>query len=304
MPRGSFNPAHSIVYFGGHFRPLNQCHVHPLTHALHYGTGVFEGIRGYWDDSHGQLFLFRAEDHFRRWRANARLLDLEPPLTARELCELAAEVVRRNKLHQDVYIRPLIYHSRIGIGVAFGNDEDSEFMIAAVPWSGYLDHRPGLHVCVSSWRRVSDNAIPSRAKLCGAYVNSALASRDARRAGFQDAILLNESGTVAEGSAFNIFLVRGHSLITPANTENILEGITRDTVLKLAAELKLQTEVRPVGRSELYVADEIFFTGTAPEVAAVTEVDHRPIGYGKPGKITSLNSWCYPVFVPRSRQAA
>lgn len=318
MAKQSLDSAHTLAYFEGRFRPLSQCHIHPLTHAFHYGTGVFEGIRGYWEESREQLYLFRAEDHFRRWRANARILDLEPPLTARELCELTAELIRKNKFRQDIYVRPLIYHSQVGVGVAFTGEGD--FLLAAVPFGVYLDSRQGLRVGVSSWRRLSDNAIPSRAKICGAYVNSALAARDARRQGYQDAILLNESGRVSEGSGFNIFLVRGDCLITPSTTENILEGITRDTVLKLSKEMNLNVEIRPVGRSELYVADEIFFTGTALEIAPVVEVDNRPIGYGKLGKVTAelqrlyrevvhgrteaFNSWCYPVFVTRSRQVA
>lgn len=319
MSKVTLNSARLIAYFQGRFRPLSQCRIHPLTHALHYGTGVFEGIRGYWSEAAEQLYLFRAEDHYRRWRANARLLDLEPPLTARELCELTAELVRRNHFRQNIYVRPLIYHSRVGIGVAY--NQQSDFLLAAVPFGQYLDSRQGLRVGVSSWRRVSDNAIPGRAKICGSYVNSALAARDARRAGYQDAILLNECGTVAEGSAFNLFLLRGGCLITPASTENILEGITRDTVIKLAQQqLKLPLEVRPVARTELYIADEVFLTGTALEVAPVVEIDGRPVAHGKPGKVAGelqrlyreavlgqlpqYSSWCYPVFISRSRRVA
>lgn len=319
MPKSLFDPERVVVYFQGKFRPLAQCRIHPLTHAFQYGTGVFEGIRGYWEETAGQLFLFRVEDHYRRWRSNARLLDLEPSLTARELCELTAELIRVNRFRQDVYVRPLIYHSKIGIGVAY--DQEADFMIAALPFSGYLDSHRGLRVSVSSWRRVSDNAIPSRAKICGAYVNSALATREARRTGFQDAILLNESGSVSEGPGFNIFLVRGGRLVTPGVSENILEGITRDTVLRLAArELQMGVEERAVARSELYAADEVFFTGTAVEIGPVVEIDGRPIGHGRPGKVaTELQrlyhevvhalapayaSWSYPVFLPSSRPAA
>ena len=307
-----------VAFHKGKFMPLEQASVGIMTHAFHYGTGVFEGIRGYWEETAGQMFLFRVEDHYRRWRANARLLDLEPSLTARELCELTAEIIRQNRFRHNVYVRPLIYHSKIGIGVAY--DQEADFMIVALPFGGYLDSRQGLRVAVSSWRRISDNAIPSRAKICGAYVNSALATREARRVGFQDAILLNESGTVSEGPGFNVFLVRGGCLITPGPTENILEGITRDTVLKLAAqELQMKVEERAVARSELYVADEVFFTGTAVEIGPVVEIDNRPIGHGRPGKVATelqrvyrevvrglapaYSSWCYPVFVPSSRQA-
>ena len=273
-----------IVYFNGDFRPLAEARVPLLTHALHYGTGVFEGIRGYWSEDDREVYLFRAREHYDRWKANARLLKMEIPLTAQELSELSCELIARNQLRCDVYIRPLVYKSREGIGVHFG--PECEFAIAALPFGTYIDSTEGLRACVSSWRRIDDNAIPARGKICGAYVNSALAGEDARANGFDEAILLTQDGHVAEGSASNLFLVRNGHLLTPPVFDDILEGITRSTVMELARDLWLDTQERPIDRTELYVAEEVFFAGTAFEIAPVVEVDRRRVSTGAIGPIT------------------
>jgi len=273
-----------IVYFNGDFRPLAEARVPLLTHALHYGTGVFEGIRGYWSEDDREVYLFRAREHYDRWKANARLLKMEIPLTAQELSELTCELIARNQLRCDVYIRPLVYKSREGIGVHFG--PECEFAIAALPFGTYIDSTEGLRACVSSWRRIDDNAIPARGKICGAYVNSALAGEDARANGFDEAILLTQDGHVAEGSASNLFLVRNGHLLTPPVFDDILEGITRSTVMELARDLWLDTQERPIDRTELYVAEEVFFAGTAFEIAPVVEVDRRRVSTGAIGPIT------------------
>jgi branched-chain amino acid aminotransferase len=273
-----------IVFFKGQICPLSEAKVGLLTHALHYGTGVFEGIRGYWSEENKEVYLFRPREHYDRWKANARILKMEIPLSAMGLAELTAELIARNQLHCDVYVRPLVYKSREGVGVHFGPED--EFAIIALPFGTYIDSSRGLRVCVSSWRRVNDNAIPARGKICGAYVNSALASEEARASGFDETILLNEDGHVAEGSASNIFLVRSGQLITPPVYDNILEGITRNTIIELAREVWLDTIERPIDRSELYIADEIFFCGTAFQLAPIVEVDHRPVGQGIVGPMT------------------
>ncbi len=272
-----------IVYFRSEFVPLSQANVPFLTHALHYGTGVFEGIRGYWSEEDRELYLFRARDHFERWRNNAKLLRMEIPLTANELVEITLELIRRNQFQTDVYIRPLAFKSQQGIGVHFGSE--MEIGIAALPFGVYLDSSQGLRVTISSWRRIDDNAIPARGKICGAYVNSAVAGDDARAAGYDEAIFLTAQGHVCEGSACNIFLARDGKLITPGVTESILEGITRHTVMDLARDLWLETIERPVDRSELFLADEVFFTGTAFEIAPVIEIDHHRVGAGVPGPL-------------------
>ena len=275
-----------IVFFGGQFVPLGEAKVSILTHALHYGTGVFEGIRAYWDEADREMFLVRAEEHYHRWKVNCGIMMIDLPLQPPELVDLTAELIFRNNFQTNLYVRPLAYKSAERIGVH--PDEASEFALIALPFGDYLDSHNGLHAGVVSWRRIQDNAIPGRAKICGAYVNSALAGDEARRNGYDEAIFLTESGYVAEGAASNIFLVRDGKLLTPPVTENILEGITRDSVMELARrELHLEVVERRVNRTELYVADEIFFTGTAVEIAPVTRVDHRSVGSGTVGPVAT-----------------
>ena len=275
-----------IVFLDGAFLPEPEARVPLLTHALNYGTGIFEGIRAYHDARSGEVFLFRAADHFERMRHNAKLLNITIPLPPDALVRAAAELIRRNLLETDLYVRPLAFKSATKIGV--GLPRQDAFAMMALPMGPYLDTHNGIHCCVSSWRRIQDNAIPCRAKICGAYVNSSLAAQEARDRGFDEAIFLNETGHVAEGSAMNIFLVREGRLVTPDVTQGILEGITRDTVMILAGERGLPpTEQRPVDRTELYVADEVFLCGTAAQIAPVTRIDGRVVGTGEPGPITS-----------------
>jgi branched-chain amino acid aminotransferase len=301
----------TIVYFDGRFVPLAEANVNILTHALNYGTGVFEGIRGYWDDALEDLFLVRAAEHYERWRRNCGIIRIHLPLDAQELARLTAEICRRNHFRTNVYVRPLAYKSSARIGVA--PDDNDAFGIVAMPFGDYLDSRKGLHVGVASWRRIQDNAIPGRAKICGAYVNSVLATDEARRAGHDEAIFLTESGHVAEGATCNVFMVRNGVLYTPPATDNILEGITRASVIELARnEMRLAVEERSIARSELYVCDELFFTGTAVEVGPIVSVDNREVGSGQIGPITeqlrrlyyeatrgripAYRSWLSPVY--------
>lgn len=273
-----------IVYLDGEFLPEREARVPILTHALNYGTGVFEGIRAYRDPETGDMLLFRAKDHFDRMLQNVRFLKINIPMGSVRMVEVADELIRLNGASTDLYIRPLAFKSATKVGVSLP-PKDS-FAMVVVPMGDYLDTRKGLHCCVSSWRRLQDNSIPCRAKICGAYVNSALAAQEARDRGFDEAIFLNEAGHVAEGSAMNIFLVRKGRLVTPDLSQGILEGITRDTVMALAREIGVHTETRTVDRTELYVADEVFLCGTAAQVAPVTAVDERPVGDGRPGPLT------------------
>lgn len=302
-----------IVYFDGRYVPLREARVGILTHALHYGTGVFEGIRAHWDGAAEELYLMRPHEHYERWKRNCGILRLEVAPAVDELCAITLELLRRNAIRTDAYVRPLAYKSAERIGVS--TDNEDAFAVAALPFGEYLHSERGLHAMVSTWRRIEDNAIPARAKICGAYVNSALASDDARRAGFDEAILLNENGHVAEGSTSNIFLVRKGRLITPPVTDNVLEGITRSAVMELAErELSMRVAERPVDRSELYIADELFLTGTAVGVAPVVRVDHRPVGdaavgpiagqlrhlyvEAAHGRLRNYRKWLVPVYRP------
>ena len=274
-----------VVYFNGQYMPLGEARVGILTHALHYGTGVFEGIRAHWYEGREELFALRPLEHYERWKRNCGILRIFVPHSAEELCAITVELLRRNAFRTNVYVRPLAYKCAERVGVAC--DDQDAFAVIALPFGDYLHAEKGLHAGVSSWRRVEDNAIPARAKICGAYVNSALASDEARQCGFDEAIFLNESGHVAEGATCNIFMARKGKLITPPVTENVLEGITRDAVMELARrELGLEVVERAIDRSELYVCDELFFTGTAVGVAPVVLVDHRPVGDGAIGAIT------------------
>ena len=221
--------------------------------------------------------MLRPLEHYERWKQNCGILRIDVPLTPRSCAPSPWSWRGATHLRTDLYIRPLAYKCAERIGVAI--DDQDAFAIVALPFGEYLHSENGLHAGVSSWRRIEDNAIPPRGKICGAYANSALASDDARRCGFDEAILLNESGHVAEGATCNIFMVRKGRLITPAVTENVLEGITRDSVMELAQrELGLEIVERPIDRSELYVCDELFLTGTAVGIAPVVRVDHRAGG--------------------------
>ncbi len=274
-----------IVYFNNQFVPLRDARVGILTHALHYGTGVFEGIRAYWDNGLQQLFALRMLDHYQRWIKNTGILRIHLPLDAQQLCSITTELLRRNNLRTDTYIRPIAYKSAERVGVS--PDDQDAFAIVALPFGEYLHAENGLHAGVSSWRRIEDNAIPARAKICGAYVNSVLATDEAHLSGFDEAILLNESGHVAEGATCNIFMVRKATLITPPVHDNVLEGITRDTVMQLARrELMLDVIERSIDRSELFICDELFFTGTAVGIAPIVRVNHRPVNHGEIGAVT------------------
>ncbi|MBI4748129.1 MAG: branched-chain amino acid transaminase [Acidobacteria bacterium] len=285
-----------IAYFEGKFVPLADAKISVMTHAFNYGTGVFEGIRGYYNADHEEIYLFRLADHFVRLMQNAKIIKVEMPYTADQLCTIATELVKRNGFHTDIYIRPLAYKNVCQIGTKLSPGAD--LTMFAVPMGDYVDTTRPLNVCVSSWRRVEDNAIPARGKICGSYVNSALTATEARDNGFDEAIVLNENGQVAEGSAMNFFIVRDGRLISPPVYSNILEGITRNTVMRLAQEeLGIETRFRPMDRSELYVADEAFFCGTGAQIAAISTIDHRPVGNGNVGPITEKLTVLYNKMV-------
>lgn len=275
------------AYFRGEIVPYAEAKVGVLTHALNYGTAAFGGIRGYWNDEEEQLFVFRPLDHFRRLLNSGRLLAAEFPLEVEELRDITLELLRTEGLKEDCYIRPLLYKADEIIGVKL-HDLTDELSMVAVPFRKYVEHDEGAHVTFSSWRRVDDNAIPARGKISGAYINTAFIKTDALRAGYDEALVLTNEGHLAEGSAENVFMLRDGVLITPPVTENILEGITRRTIIELArAELGLEVLERPIDRTEVYLCDEFFMVGTAAQVTAVTKVDQRAIGEGVMGPVTT-----------------
>jgi branched-chain amino acid aminotransferase len=280
------NLAESTVFAGGRFQKYDDARVGLLTHGLNYGTGCFEGIRGYWDAGDRELLLLQLHDHYRRLHTSAKILMMDLPHTVDELVELTVELCARNRFEENVYIRPLIYKAAEDVGVRLRGVPDA-FAIIGVPFSKYFDSEAGLHTGVSSWRRIDDTMAPARAKITGAYINSALAKSEAQLNGFDEAIMLSMDGHVAEGSAANLFLVKNGTLFTPDPTQNCLEGITRKTVCRLASdELKMPVVERSLDRSELYAADELFLTGTAAGLTFIASVDHRPVGDGKMGPVT------------------
>ena len=274
------------AYFGGEFVPIESAKLGIRTHAFLYGTSLFEGIRGYWIPETGELSIFRMKEHYERLLANSRVFYLTPELSLDQLCDITTELVRRNQVQGDIYIRPTLFKNGENITPTLEHTV-TDFCLWTKPLGEYLDLTKGLSVCVSSWRRVSDNAIPARAKAGGAYMNTALAVSDARAMGFDDAIFLTDAGTVSEGSAMNLFVVKNGQLHTPSKTEDILEGITRDTLIQLAkAELGIDTVERTIDRTELYTVDEAFFCGTGAQVAPIARIDNRPVGDGAMGPLT------------------
>ena len=278
------NTAHA--YFEGKIVPFGDAKISIATHGLNYGTAAFGGLRGYWNDSQKKLFVFRPLDHFKRFLHSSKMLCMELPHTPESLTQVTLDLLRADNWQQDVYVRPLCYKADAGIGVRL-HDLRDEVSIFAIPFGAYGKNEDGAHVTISSWRRIDDNVIPARGKISGAYANSALIKTDAIRAGFDEALVLDNNGHISEGTAMNVFMVRDGVLVTPPVTDNILEGITRRTVLELAREeLKIPVVERSIDRTETYICDEMFLTGTAAQVTVVTKVDFRQVGNGQPGEIT------------------
>ena len=300
------------AFFRGQILPFAEAKVSVMTHGLNYGTGCFEGIRAYWNAEEEELLVFLLAEHFERMHRSCRILRITLPYTVDELVETTTDLLRSEGYRQDAYIRPLAFKGDEIIGVRL-HDLADEFAMFAVPFGRYIEKEEGAHVCISAWRRVDDNAVPARAKITGAYVNSALAKTDAQLDGYDEALVLTQDGHISEGSAENVFIVRNGQLVTPPVSSNILEGITRDTVIELAREeMGLETVERAIDRSEIYVCDEAFFCGTGVQVAAITQVEHRPVGTGTIGPVVSrlrevyfdvvkgrnakYRHWCTPIY--------
>jgi branched-chain amino acid aminotransferase len=274
------------VYAGGRFQKYGDVKVGLLTHGLQYGTGCFEGIRGYWVPEERELYLVLLRDHFERLATSAKILTMALPKSPDELADITVELCQRNNFQTHVYVRPFSYKAAEDIGVRLHNVPDA-FAIVPIPFAQYIDAARGLDVCVSSWRRADDTMAPPRAKITGLYVNSALAKSEAIQNGYDEAILLSHDGHVAEGSAENVFLVRRNVLYTPDPSQNVLEGVTRRAIMEIArSELGLEVVERSIDRGELYCADEVFFTGTAVGICYVTSIDRRTVGDGTIGPVT------------------
>lgn len=299
MPACGYNPFNQFsteevhvdlskhAFFEGKTVPLSEARINIATHGFLYGTAVFGGVRGYWNEEKKRLFVFRPYDHFRRLLNSGRMMAMSIPYDEESLIQLTVDLLRTDNWRQDIYMRPTIYKADMGIGVRLHELKD-EFCMFVMAYEPYVKNDTNAHVTVSSWRRIDDNVIPARGKVAGAYANSALIKTDANRAGFDEALVLDQHGHISEGSAMNVFMVRDGVLVTPPVTDNILEGITRRSIIELAKkEIGLDVVERSIDRTEVFIADEMFMTGTAAQVVAVTKVDHRPVGNGSMGPVTT-----------------
>lgn len=299
------------VFMDGKFVPEQDAKISVKTHAFLYGTSVFEGIRGYWNEEEKQIYIFRMKEHYERIHNSAKIMHMKPALSVQEMCNATVELLKKNAPKCDTYIRPTLYKSACTIGPKLTGPDS--FLIFTCPMGEYVDISKGLSICVSNWRRLDDNMIPPRAKVGGAYANTGLIKTDAVNAGFDEALVLSSDGHVSEGSAMNFYLVEKGKLVTSLTTDNILVGITRDAVKQMAQnEFGLEVIERPIDRTELYIADEAFFCGTGAQVSPITRIDHRPVGDGNVGPITKkiqdlyfeivrgklekYKNWCTPVY--------
>jgi len=274
------------AYFEGRIVPMSEAKVSIATHALQYGTACFEGIRGYWNAQQQQLYLLKLREHYQRMAHSCNALRIQPKESIDDLCRITVELVRKHGYQQDVYVRPLAYKATRTIKLTLTALEDAT-AIYTFPMGNYLDISAGLNVCTSSWRRANSNAMPVRAKVTGAYINSSLAVDDANAAGFDEAIMLTHDGTVSEGSSCNLFILRNGKLATPALSEDILEGVTRNALIDmLRSDFAMVVEERRIDRTELYASHEIFLCGTGVQVSRVASVDRRPVGTGRPGTLS------------------
>jgi branched-chain amino acid aminotransferase len=304
LARNGTRPEGDVVcWFEGGWVPLADAKVGVMTHSFLYGTAVFEGIRGYWNQEHGQVYLLKLREHYERITDSAKVMLMDHGYSVERLMELTVELVRRNGYREDVYVRATLYKSSEAIGVRL-HGVDCKLNILAIPFGDYIDTQAGIRCCTVSWRRTSDLAIPSRAKVVGSYVNPAFSKSEAMLNGFDEAIVLTHDGKVSEGSAENLFMVRRGQLVTPGVDNDILEGITRGAIMELAEkELGLRTVQRSIDRSELYLADEVFLCGTGAQISPVTSIDHRTVGTGGVGAVTERISRLY-FDVVRGREPA
>lgn len=301
-----------LVFMDGEFVEMKDATIPVRNHAFLYGTSVFEGIRAYYNADENQMYAFRIKEHMERLLRSGKIMHMGCKYSAEELCDIAKEILKKNNYKTDAYLRPQIYKSALKIGPGLIDNPDSLLMFT-IPLGDYIDTSKGLNVCVSSWRRSDDNAIPPRAKVTGCYANTALIVTDARLSGFDDAIVLSNDGHVTEGSAMNLFLVQNGKLITAKTTDNILVGVTRNTVIEIAKEeFGIETEERDIDRTELYISDEAFYCGTGAQISPITKIDHRLVGDGEVGPICKklqdlyfdivkgknkkYSKWCTPIY--------
>ena len=300
-----------FYFMDGEYVRAEDAKIPVRCHAFLYGTSVFEGIRGYWNENDNQLYIFRAKEHIERLFNSTKIMFMEPKYSIDEYLDIIKNLVKKNNYKENCYIRPQVYKSACKIGPSLSDNTDS-VLIFTIKLGNYFKDDNGLNVCVSNWNRLSDNSIPPRAKVTGAYANTGLMITEAKKSGFDDAISMSADGKIAEGSAMNFFLVEGDTLVTTPSTSNILVGVTRNTIMEIASDLNLKVVEREINRTELYIANEAFFCGTGAQIAPIKSIDHRILGEGKigpitlkiqklyddvvKGKIEKYKKWCIPVY--------
>lgn len=272
-----------FIWFDGKLVKWEEATIPVMSHALHYGTSVFEGIRAY--PTKNNLYVFRLKEHMERLHRSARVYSLSINYSAKELCDATIELLKRISIKESLYIRPLTFVGMHGIDLNITRDSPTHTVIIIFPFAKYFNGE-GVKACVSSWRRNHDSSTPPMAKAAGNYLNSILAIQESKRNGYDESVLLDLEGNVSEASGENIFIIRNDKIYTPYSANSVLEGITRDTAITIARDMGYKFAERPISRTELYMSDELFLTGTAAEIIAVTNIDGHQIGNGREGPVT------------------
>jgi branched-chain amino acid aminotransferase len=272
-----------FIWFDGKLVKWEEATIPVMSHALHYGTSVFEGIRAY--PTKNNLYVFRLKEHMERLHRSARVYSLSINYSAKELCDATIELLKRISIKESLYIRPLTFVGIHGIDLNITRDSPTHTVIIIFPFAKYFNGE-GVKACVSSWRRNHDSSTPPMAKAAGNYLNSILAIQESKRNGYDESVLLDLEGNVSEASGENIFIIRNDKIYTPYSANSVLEGITRDTAITIARDMGYEFAERPISRTELYMSDELFLTGTAAEIIAVTNIDGHQIGNGREGPVT------------------
>ena len=278
-------PLSKYIWFDGKLIPLDKAKIPVTTHAIHYGTSIFEGIRAYWNSKN--LYVFRLNEHTKRFRNSGKFYNITLNFSDKQIQNAVIDLCKKNKIKKSCYIRPFYFVGQYGINLHVTKSAPTHTAIFSFQF-GDLFNKNGISATISKWRKFSDMSTPTQAKMGGNYLNSILATQDAKQRGFEEAILLDQSGNVSEAPGENIFLVKNNRLVTPSLSSSALDGITRKSIITLAKDMKLKVNVRKVSKKELKTADEIFLSGTAAEITPIIKIDKKKIGSGKVGDITKL----------------
>mgnify|MGYP001405102041 FL=1 len=278
-------PLSKYIWFDGKLIPLDKAKIPVTTHAIHYGTSIFEGIRAYWNSKN--LYVFRLNEHVKRFRNSGKFYNITLNFSDKQIQNAVIDLCKKNKIKKSCYIRPFYFVGQYGINLHVTKNAPTHVAIFTFPF-GDLFNKNGIECMISKWRKFNNLSTPVQAKMGGNYLNSILATQDAKQRGFEEAILLDQSGNVSEAPGENIFLVKNNRLVTPSLSSSALDGITRKSIITLAKDMKLKVNIRKVSKKELKTADEIFLSGTAAEITPIIKIDKKKIGSGKVGDITKL----------------